>query len=1080
MPIATQNLSIPLGAGLDEGQDPRRLAPPNALRADNAVVRQGGAYRKAPGWSDLDLPNIGVDGARVLVSGFQDQLLACGQDNNSTYVRSLSSWDTYNDGWVPPVGVSTIPTFPLRGQILSIGIAHHQASELTAVFARHFDGCVAAILTDEGDIVSGPWTIPDITEFPRVEACTAGDGDAVFVFFGTDSRGAGNLRYFIIDAGSLPPTAPSTTPLAAYSEPDAHLTSKGSLRFVYDTCSVSSHDSVYFAFFNGGGLAAGRITSAGAVAASGVVKAGTPEAYRIFHDEVSETVLVSESGTWDSMFYANESLSSWTEVTGIHAETDPAIYKTAAGIIFFSGEQINLTGSAPAVPSFTGTALYSVAGLVERQPQPWVGNTRAMFFQRRDGGTVFGGAGGSVVGFRTVFAEGTRLGAMLIHSDGEPYQAVPVLQSLHGTAVSDGFLNAFGPGVGTPQQSALRADGSVLLAEHAKVSAAKATVEERKVGQSDEDYTEAHGENMDHQVYVVRISPNQEDVVTSSLQIGGTSAVAMGGVHLWDGQVIFDVPGPPLVQSYVDSTPNGTGTATGVNRSDETEIEDDSGSNYSNIRFWALRVVLVFVDRFGNEWRSAPSPIYTLDGIDGNVSVTDLPRVNITLDDSHRRVLDQGGSYDVELYVTERDEGIPSTGPVGAATEDEIIYNFWLAQRTPLLEDSSGYFVPDYLKCAASEANANKPKRRRPIPLYTDSGELPSSPLPACGQIASAGNYCFLQPSERPFDLLPSKPLVVGIGPEFPPELMIRAPAASGGIISMAGQGDRLVLLCRNGIYELYAGSGPDATGSGGFGTIRQVQLGDGCVNARATVSTPVGVFYAAASGIKLVAGGGGVESVGRAVQTTLADPTTILAATYREADREVWWLVDENTSVVLNIESGVWTTVTRPQGRAASAALSGGKIHHLSTNSSVYYEDDTQGRDNSAFVSDYSLDVTSPWLSFGKHTSWFRARRIFLHGIAYSGLGHITVELSYDYDDTVIDTFVETYDVDSEPDKKLHIRFRPSRQKFDAIKIRIFDDGNIVGESGASTDLRWSLTGLEIEVAAKKGGIKLSAEVSH
>ena len=1090
MPVETQNINIPLGAGLLESTDARRVKGAHALQSENAVVRSDESYQKAPGWSSLGVPNTGASGALALVSDANEQLLAAGQDNMSTYSRALGAWTAYGDGFFPPVSVTTLPTTSFRGQLLDTGIAHHQATKMTAVFASHFDGCVASVYSETGDLLAGPFVTEEIVFFPRVEAVTDGSGNAVFIFLGftggvVTAFGATDVYYFVVNMGSVPTSTPTETLLYNAGFPVAG--PRG--HTLYDTHSVSSHDSMYIAGYNGASVAVAAILHDGTVTA-GTVKAGQPGDLRIFHDEVSETVLVSESGTWDSLFYANESLASWTEVTGLHAETDPHIYKTYLGTIFFSGESITLSGTGPGTPTLGGSTTHDVTGLSLRRPQPWLGNTKAVFFHGRDGGVLFPGfnSGESVLGLRIAWSEGTSMNAMLLGSDNKPYPAAPILQSLHGAYIPNGYINRL-IGVsdrGHIPQTALMADGSVLLAEHVQIPAAKLLNEEYDYLHENEDFNQGHGENMDHRLLIVRLSPEQSRTHVSSLDVGGSTLAAMGGVHGWDGQVAFDIPGPPYIEDYDDSTASGTG----IFRSVDSEIHNDGAGiqTYNRIKYWSMRAVLVFTDRLGNEWRSAPSPATNFNGITGDTGASEqLPMIVLRLGEAHQRVLQQGGSYDVEVYVTERDEGRTATADVGASTEEEIIYNYWMCQRTPLLYDgSANYYVPDYLKTAMSSANAGVigdifGGSRPPVPLYTDSGELAPSPPPACNQLAAAGNYCFLAPSERPYDLLPSKPLVLGFGPEFPPELMIRVPPASGGLVSLAGQGDRLVLLCEKGVYELYAGSGPDASGAGGFPPMRQVQQGDGCVNRRATVSTPAGVFYAAASGLKLVSGQG-VESVGRGVQRTLPDPLDIVSAVFRDASREVWWFTSDGDGVCLNIESGVWTSLNRSQTNTGPAILSDGDLHQITTSGIVYVEDATRGDDNGGR---FEMSVTSPWLSFAASQSWFRCRRGFVHGVVEGGSGNIVVELSYNYDDTVIDTFTAKYEGTAgipNLDNLLHIRFRPSRQKFDAVKIRVYDtdpSSTSGAVEAARSTLRWAFTGLELEVAAKRGGIKLQQEAS-
>ena len=1084
MPLRTQNVPIPLGGGLREDADAHRRPPQFATEAQRAVVRNQGSYQKAPGWTRLPgLGDSGASGAKALAVSSQGSLLVAGQDNNTAYDRSGSGWVDYGPGWIPPVGVAAKSVLALRGQIVDIGVAHHAASGYTALYAKHYDDLadpsghlVAVIVDSDGNTVMGPYEQADHDWFPRVEAVTNGSGEAVFLFFGLSRQqltysGIYTLSAWSVNTTAFPSSAPSATTISAAVNTPTALDGR---KYLYDTHAAAGEDTAYVVYYNGNELVARTVQEGPALSSEVVAKTGTPGGFQIFHDEVSETVLIAEAGAWDAIYYADEALSSFVEVTGLHVETGPLLYKHADGTVVYSGETISLAGTGPATPSFSGTEAYKVTGFDSREPQPWTGHTRVMLFESRDGGVQQGGAGGSVTGVRTPFLEASFLYGFLVHDDFKPYPAVPIMRTRHAPHVPDGFLtppSAAGR-VGHVPQTAVRSDGVILVPAHTRVPASRAWP---FIGIDEESYFEGHVPNQDHHILLVELSPNQADVKKSVVEHRRSTVIAAGGLHCWDGETLFDIPGPPLITEYDD----GVTTGTGLIRSDHSELDAGAGT-FTHINFWAMRAVLVYTDRNGVEWRSAPSPIFTVDGIDNNDSAQ-CPAVKLQLDDTHQRIL-EGGSYDVEFYVTARDDGTAG-GSAGGATEADIVYDFYLAQRTPLqYNGTAGYHIPDLLKFAYAPDSG-----RTPFALYTDSDELAPAVPPATSILAESGGYLFLVPDEFPDELWPSKPLETGRGPEWPPEMILQAPSGSGGIVSLAGVGDRLVVLCKNGVYEMFTGSGPDATGAGAFSPIRRIHRGAGCTTHRATVETPMGVFYATRGGFRLVTRQGVVEDVGGPVQDSIGDTSTIRAALYKDETSEVWVFTPSGVTYIFNLESGAWTQADRAtsSAEALDATLVDGDIYQVRGVGYVEYEDATVATDGATFSANYGMSITTAWLTFDKHTSYFRCRKLHVLLRDRGGSGDIRIDIAYDYDDSVVDAFRFRHDGStgwSGFERGGHFTVRLSRQKFDAIKVRIYEDsptsGGFVEEGAfARSTLLWDLTGLELEVGVKRGGIKLQAD---
>lgn len=1131
----TTLVSVPLGGGLQESVDPDRRDAPGADRANNAVVRVGQSYQKAPGIELDSTPgSVGASdaGAKDLVVSPTGAQLVLGQNASRQRPVGRTDWTAVSNGYQRPANLTTVRAYSPRGHVMDVGVTYHAAADLYGVCWREVEDpspesfaagpnddvgpgqCKYLIVGPDGTRVAGPYTISLTTPgvmgiLPRIECITDGSGNAVFVLIGCKANAAGGVlatggilysAFALVNMGSIPGQGVLTaTALSTAIAVDTSIS--------IDSHSVSTHDAAYTVHVtSAGGLALNRIDASGVLTTT-TIATGRTDKVQVFHNADTQSVIVVHAGTSSGVagdaYICTEAAALGTAyATSLHGEANPRLYKHASSAtseVVYSGETLTVVGSNPGTLTIPGTASYNIPTICY-DPQPWEGHDRSVFPRPRLGGFYGrrtdvedpGGSGWANGPEQFIEEYFGHLEGQFVHSGGQIFSGFDILEGRHSSQMWYGLMTGSNiPNwtgyVGHVPQTCVDGNGVVCLATHVTIPAIKAYARSQTSGlsapyvASTVDYQNEGGwPNMDRSIVISRMSPRTEEFVGSVIDQNGTQVLAVGGNAFWDGNHTVNYVPRPYIVDYLRDTDTGVNTDTSgllqgsTNRglAAVTGLVDGARTD----KMFAIKLVLVYTDRNGVEWRSEPSPPFWVLSLVYHSS-SEYPVVQFNMNSlAYFRGRALGGDFDVELYVTERDDGTQFTGPSSSSGGDVSTWDssYYLCQRSPLLVDGSGvFYIVDLWEFAH-----NGSYLRPALPLYTDTGELAPVLPPASGVMARSGSYAFLVPSEFPYELWPSKPLESGRGPEFAPELILNVPSDSGGIVSLAGLNDRLYILCRNAVYAISTLTGPTATGAGGFGPIRRIHLGDGCLNHRCTVETPVGVFYTSDEGVRLIGQDGIVRDIGRDALETLGDVGSFVSGAYLREHNEVWWTA-ATRSVIFNTETGAWTSETRTLSFEDTEAL-GGELLALS-GSNLYTTDVTSGREISLY--DRKMQIDTTWLTFEKALGWFRCKRVHVRVRRVSGKGDIEIKIAYDYDDTVVDSFRFSYDGTTgwgNHERGGHFTVRPSRQKFDAIKITVIDNDPLNADGGDSegekTYLVWALTGIDLEVTSKQGGVKLQA----
>ncbi|MEQ9074096.1 MAG: hypothetical protein RLP09_09585 [Sandaracinaceae bacterium] len=1057
-------MSVPLGRGMDRRQEEFRLAPPLMREVRNQLFRAPGGYLKAPGWTSSG-SGAGQGSPQVLVNHNDRSLIALGQKDTSTLGGS-GAFSNVNKGPQYPTGIEAFTALALRGVISHVNIAHIQG--YTAIVGLTSDddfvgtggGTTAetafdafgAIFDASGDLIAGPYRWTNINQLPRVEPLLVSSVPH-FVFVGVEgvlfATSSWNLRAVRISTASPPTgTAPTTTVIGT-----AHrITSSTGNTTLFHTHVGDEQNVAYIVYYDGSNIVCSQLDG-NTVYGKTSVPSSLRDRLAVYHHASSQTILVSVGdGTSTTIYYAGESLSSFVSAGSTTGTEWPMFYDSTTGGAWFSGATIGFSGGPnPATPTVSGSAGHTPPGTI-RNAQTFGGLSPVLFFGHESGGSFTADQSGlSSNAFVEQLPDHSWIDALALDS-AQPYTVAPLNATRYGPVVYAGSRTppsasyTFDSG---PLQTAKTSDGKVLVPWHVRAAASKpwTYADPYSVRGTDRVFFEGGKPNQDHVLGWTVLSPLQPDLKHSEISYQGSTLVAAGNVCMWDGEGFFDLLAPPKITQYTNPGTLNTNTA------HVAGYVIPNGSSTTHVLWWAGCIVLVYIDKNGIEYRSAPSNFFTCDDLGEDIE--------IELDPSHERILNAGGSFDVEFYVTTRSaNALSDYSNAGAASEGAIDFTTYeLAQRSPLQESGGTYYVPDMYLRTLTHGN---------IPLYTASGELAPVRPPAAHAVAQAGNHLFLVPSEFPFELWPTKPLERGRGPEWAPEIAIPVPSQSGGCESLAAVGDRLLLLCKRGVWELFAASGPDASGIGGFGAPRLVHLGDGCVSHSGTVSTSEGVFYLAASGPKLI-NTAQVLDISEPVRSYFTG-NTVLTAEYHPAEREVWYGLDSGETLVFSLSGGDWAVLDLD---TSSYRFFDGLMYRIDeSGGDVQFENALSGQVNG---SAFNAKTVSPWLTFETPMGYQRCRRIGVLVRKVSGtVGQLRITLAYDYVDSEVDTF--TFDLTEARERNEQFVVRPSRQKFDSVRVTVVEYPAVVELEQVDSDHIWSLAAIDLEVASKRGLIKLQS----
>lgn len=299
-----------------------------------------------------------------------------------------------------------------------------------------------------------------------------------------------------------------------------------------------------------------------------------------------------------------------------------------------------------------------------------------------------------------------------------------------------------------------------------------------------------------------------------------------------------------------------------------------------------------------------------------------------------------------------------------------------------------------------------------------------------------------------------SKPVAVGIAPEFPYELQIVMPDPITAGLSIA---THALLFSKQRCWAI-TGDGPNALGVGDWLAPRLLSSDNGAVDYRGVCEIEGGAIVWGLRGLYAIQGGS-VQPIGREVQDLL-EGAEVKAIINRRDDREVWVFIQppgfvDGVVVVYDYERKRWGKLT---WGTSDAAIEQDGLIYCGVNSTLRIE--TPAVWTYGGIA-YTHQVETGWLKLGGLAGYQRVRRAHLIG-TWIGSCTVSVEVFYDYEATAAQTV--SLPMLTKPAPDALARFVPLRQKCAAVKFRV----TVTATPAAPEKRGIDLHAIELEIGTK------------
>lgn len=481
---------------------------------------------------------------------------------------------------------------------------------------------------------------------------------------------------------------------------------------------------------------------------------------------------------------------------------------------------------------------------------------------------------------------------------------------------------------------------------------------------------------------------------------------------------------------------------------EDTTVAKDATAGTLVASPYSIQTMYEWMDAQGQTHRSAPSPVQTITPDASKSILVTIPTLRIT-----NRTASE---INIVVYMSE----VNTTTPV--------------YRVATVANDSAVNTVTALISAPAVTTNEI---------LYTTGGIVENIVAPACTAIHAHKGRLFSN-SELDDGVHFTKVQVPGEGVAFQDLRILPVDSGGGPITAYASLDDKLLVFKSGRIFYL-SGEGPtDALTQDDYFVPIRIASDVGTVEPLSIIEMPMGVMFKSDKGFALVTRALTVDSE---IGSPATDMTSLVitGATVLAEEQEVRFTCADGDTQVYNYQFNQWSTFSNHEATSSCNALSA--YCHLKSDGTVMVET-TEYSDNGNRI---VMAIETSWLAWSGIQGFQRIYRMLMLG---DFISHCIakVKIAYDYENAYNQTIYfntqtglvsssvygegDTYG-DATPyggtgSTVFQFRFRPRRQKCEAIKLRI-EDIDTISDAG---DGSFTLVSITAEVGRKYGAKKLPA----
>lgn len=464
--------------------------------------------------------------------------------------------------------------------------------------------------------------------------------------------------------------------------------------------------------------------------------------------------------------------------------------------------------------------------------------------------------------------------------------------------------------------------------------------------------------------------------------------------------------------------------------------------------------VYTYTDESGNVHRSTPSAIVTFNRTGATVTPTlylrplnSTRKLNTNVE--IYRTIVSGTEFFFESYAT----------PVNLANVETLSWKYEFGASTSSDTELQSHEL-----------------------LYTSGNELNNGELTASNGIIEFDNRLFFI-TKNGKQLQYTKTIQANVGVSPVEEFTVEFNGIIGDeerIIGGHAMDNNLIMFTENKIL-IMAGTGPDNTGNGSYSRISIIPSETGCIHRKSIVSVPQGLIFLGKRGFTLLSRNLTIEYFGAPLEQLLLgsnESTDSYVCDYAYIDaaqQEVIFGIQQSPypQYVFDFQNKYWFTSTSTYRAAAGTYAVGTDllVYPLSTGFAAHAPDNTATTGTG--TREIKSTIETNWIQADGVEGYQRIYRMYI--ITRGELGDdfdLTVDFAYDFEDFSDTITVNTSIAKVVSGRYMQLEVYPSRQKCEAVKIRI-SDSNI---TNPATNRGLAISSLDLIVGVKNTNNKVAA----